>query len=79
MVDESSLFDLLQKLENGEGGSRTGELKRRGWLRWEVTEKGKAALKSQEEVKVLETLCPICNGKQFSCASGIFCNKGHGF
>ena len=41
---ESDLMDLLGKLDSGEGGKRTGELRKRGWLTWEVTEAGKAAL-----------------------------------
>jgi len=41
---EEDLMALLDKLASGEGGRRTGELKRRGFLRWEVTPEGLAAL-----------------------------------
>jgi hypothetical protein len=39
------LLDLLRKLAHGTGGRRTGELRRRGWLRWEVTGEGHEALR----------------------------------
>jgi len=43
---ESALpdLDLLRKLASGEGGRRTGDLIRRGWIRVEVTDAGRAAL-----------------------------------
>lgn len=44
---ESDLLDLLHKLASGEGGRRTGELARRGWLRWEVTEEGRRVLRGE--------------------------------
>ena len=37
-------IDLLRRLASGEGGRRTGDLMRRGWIRVEVTEAGRAAL-----------------------------------
>lgn len=37
-------MNLLRKLASGEGGRRTGALKRAGYLEWTVTEKGLAAL-----------------------------------
>lgn len=41
---EQSLLELLKKMQTGNGGRRTGELKRRGLLEWRVTEAGLAAL-----------------------------------
>lgn len=41
---EPDLLDLLGKLASGEGGRRTGELLRRGWIKVEVTMFGRAAL-----------------------------------
>ncbi len=35
---------LLRKLASGEGGQRTGALKRAGYLEWTVTARGYAAL-----------------------------------
>jgi hypothetical protein len=42
--NEADLLDLLRKLAAGDGGRRTGELKRRGWLEWRVTPAGQAEL-----------------------------------
>ena len=41
---EADLFVLLRKLAAGTGGTRTGELARRGWLTWTVTPNGLDAL-----------------------------------
>lgn len=43
-------LDLLRKLASGEGGARTGALRRAGYLTWEVTGAGLAALAGREEV-----------------------------
>lgn len=50
-LSESDLMDLLGKLISGEGGRRTGELKRRGWLKWEVTDAARQALSQQEPIE----------------------------
>lgn len=42
-------LDLLRKLASGEGGRRTGDLMRRGWIRVEVTEGGHAALSNHTQ------------------------------
>ncbi len=45
MSDDDDLdLDLLRKLASGEGGRRTGALKRAGLLEWRVTDAGRAAL-----------------------------------
>jgi hypothetical protein len=46
---EPGLLDLLRKLASGEGGTRAGELKRRGWLSWTVSDAGLAALDKLKE------------------------------
>lgn len=38
-------LDLLRKFADGVGGRRTGDLIRRGWLKVEVTEAGREALR----------------------------------
>ena len=38
-------LDLLAKLASGEGGTRTGALKRAGLLEWTVTPRGLEALR----------------------------------
>jgi hypothetical protein len=48
-ITESELLALLRKLASGEGGRRTGELKRRGWLEWTVTAAGRRALDGEGE------------------------------
>lgn len=37
-------YDLLAKMASGEGGARTGVLKRLGYLEWNVTDTGRQAL-----------------------------------
>jgi hypothetical protein len=41
---EKELLELLNQLATGEGGRCTGELKRRGWIDWKLTEDGVKAL-----------------------------------
>lgn len=38
-------LELLRKLARGDGGRRTGELLRAGYLTWQVTDKGMEALR----------------------------------
>ena len=42
-------LDLLRRLASGEGGRRTGDLMRRGWIRVEVTEAGLAVIRGSEQ------------------------------
>lgn len=45
---EADILDLLRRLASGEGGRRTGDLMRRGWIRVAVTEAGRAVLSMVE-------------------------------
>jgi hypothetical protein len=44
-------LNLLAKLASGEGGTRTGALKRAGYLEWTVTPAGLEALAETKEPK----------------------------
>jgi len=48
--NEADLLDLLKKMTQ-DGGKRTGELRRRGWLTWNVTDTGRRVLRDAEEKK----------------------------
>lgn len=48
LTSEGLDLELLRKLASGEGGQRTGALKRAGYLEWTVTEAGTKALEAEE-------------------------------
>jgi hypothetical protein len=50
-AEEDLDLDLLAKLASGEGGRRTGALKRAGYLEWTVTEAGQRALGNRQQVQ----------------------------
>jgi hypothetical protein len=54
-------LDLLRKLASGEGGRRTGDLMRRGWLEVEVTKKGWAQLCEKPAIEGDHSFENICN------------------
>ncbi len=55
-MNELDLITLLAKLDSGKGSKRIRELKRRGWLTWQVTEKGQRALDN----RIDEVRCKSC-------------------
>jgi hypothetical protein len=49
MPEQDLDLDLLRKLASGEGGRRTGALRRAGYLEWTVTEAGLRALSATDK------------------------------
>lgn len=80
-------LDLLAKLASGEGGRRTGALRRAGYLEWQVTAAGRAALGISSDAEPLfeddryssgrttlddDPICPGCGATRAEVAE-----RGH--